>query len=125
MAGRKRKTKAIDISEVIVGFAEAANTVLEQLTGKNIPTWLKEFQQQPRELPPGGEQTFPSQPTMPLADAYAILGLPQTATLQEVKRNYKHLAAIFHPDKGGYDESMKLLNRAFDRIKGEKREGGE
>ncbi|GAJ20035.1 unnamed protein product, partial [marine sediment metagenome] len=33
---------------------------------------------------------------MPLADAYAVLGLPQTASLQEVKRNYRSLAVVFH-----------------------------
>lgn len=91
----------------------------EKLTGKPIAAWLKEFQARPRELP-AGEQVPTPEPVMPLADAYAILGLPQTASLEEVKRNYKHLAVIFHPDKGGYDEAMKLLNRAFERIKGEK-----
>ncbi|MBA7707934.1 Chaperone protein DnaJ [subsurface metagenome] len=60
---------------------------------------------------------------MSLADAYAVLGLPRTASLEEVKRNYKHLAAVFHPDKGGYDEAMKLLNRAYERIDWEK-DGG-
>ena len=57
---------------------------------------------------------------MPLVDAYAILGLPQTASLEEVQRNYKHLAAVFHPDKGGYKEAMVLLNNAHDRIMKEK-----
>lgn len=121
MAGHKRKSKAGSTFGVIIDFAEAVDTVFERLTGKPIAAWLKEFQQQPRELPQG-EQPATQEPTMPLADAYAVLGLPQTATLKEVKRNYKHLAAIFHPDKGGYTEAMVLLNNAFDRIKKGKRE---
>jgi len=58
---------------------------------------------------------------MPLADAYSVLGLPPTATMEEVKQNYKHLAAVFHPDKGGYTEAMVLLNQAYEKIKGKKR----
>ncbi len=118
---RKRKNQATDALDTIVAFAETVDTVFERLTGKPIAGWLREFQQQSRELPPGEQQTATSEPVIPLADAYAILGLPQTATLGEVKRNYKNLAAIFHPDKGGYKEAMVLLNRAFERItKGEK-----
>ncbi|MBA7678708.1 Chaperone protein DnaJ [subsurface metagenome] len=117
MAQRKRKTRSTNSLGVILDFVDVVDTTFERLTGKNIASWLKEFQQQPRELPPG-EKTAPGQPNMPLADAYAVLGLPQTATLEEVKRNYKRLAVVFHPDKGGYDEAMKLLNRAYERIKG-------
>ncbi len=125
MAERRRKTKATDTFDVIVGFAEAANTIFEQLTGKNISTWLRELQQQPRELPPGGQQTTPSEPVMPLVDAYAIMGLPKNSSSDEVKERYKRLAIIYHPDKeGGYEEAMRLLNNAYDRIKGEKRQGG-
>ncbi|MBA7662313.1 hypothetical protein ES703_70341 [subsurface metagenome] len=103
-------------------FVDVVDTTFERLTGKNIATWLKEFQQ-PKELPSGQPVAPQQQPAMPLADAYAVLGLPPTASLKDVKRNYKRLAAIFHPDAGGYDEAMKLLNRAYERIDWEK-EGG-
>jgi len=117
MARRKRKTEIQDAFDAIAGFRDLVDETFEKLTGKPIAAWLKEFQQRPRELP-GGEQATPQQePTMPLADAYAILGLPQTASLEEVSRNYKRLAAVFHPDKGGYKEAMALLNNAYDRIK--------
>jgi len=118
MTRRKRKPKSANTFGVIIDFAETVDTIFERFTGKPISSWLKEFQQ-PAELPPGGEQTVSQEePTMPLADAYSVLGLPDTASLEEVKRNYKHLAAIFHPDKGGYVEAMKLLNKAYDRIQG-------
>ncbi|GAI96815.1 unnamed protein product, partial [marine sediment metagenome] len=105
-----------DTFDAIAGFRDLVNETFEKLTGKKIAAWLREFQQQPRELPQG-EQAAPQQePTMFLTNAYAVLGLPQTASLEEVKRNYKHLAAVFHPDKGGYTEAMVLLNNAYARI---------
>ena len=114
MAKRKRKTELQDAFDAIAGFRDLVNETFEKLTGKPITVWLKEFQARPRELPPG--QGMSSSDTMSLVDAYAILGLPVTATLVEVKRNYKNLAAIFHPDKGGYKEAMVLLNNAYERI---------
>lgn len=115
MAKRKRKTELQDAFDAVTGFAKTVDTVFERLTGKTVAAWFKEFQQSPRELPPG-EQAAAPQPAMPLADAYAILGLPQTASLEEVKKNYKGLAAVFHPDKGGYKEAMVLLNNAYEQI---------
>jgi curved DNA-binding protein CbpA len=53
---------------------------------------------------------------MPLDMAYAILGLKPGASLDDVKRNYRNLASLFHPDKGGYAEAMRLLNQAYERI---------
>lgn len=114
MAKRGEKKKSQGNLGVLVDLAHTINDTFEALTGKPIPVWLEEFRQRPKELP--GEQYIPGQPVMPLSDAYAVMGLPQTATLAEVKRNFRNLAAVFHPDKGGYDEAMKLLNRAYDRI---------
>ncbi|MBA7466770.1 Co-chaperone protein DjlA [subsurface metagenome] len=122
MAKRKRKTELQDAFDAIAGFRDLVNDTFEKLTGKSVAAWLKEFQQRPRELP-GGEQAAPQQESaMSLADAYAVLGLPLTANMEEVKRNYRNLAVIFHPDKGGYEEAMKLLNRAYEQI--QKRRGG-
>lgn len=117
MAKRKRKPELQGAFDVIAGFRDLVDETFEKLTGKPIATWLKEFQQRPRELPPSGEQATPSQSAMSLANAYMVLGLPQTASLEEVKRNYRNLAAVFHPDRGGYQEAMALLNNAYDRIK--------
>lgn len=116
MSRRKRKTELQDAFDAIAGFRDLVDETFEKFTGKSIAAWLKEFQQPLEELPPGQTATPQQEPAMPLADAYAILGLPQTASLEEVKRNYKHLAVIFHPDKGGYTEAMVLLNNAYERI---------
>ena len=96
----KRRGRKQSSLGVIVDVAHTINDTFEALTGKSVPAWLEEFRQRPRELP-GGAQAAPQQElTMSLADAYAVLGLPPTATLEEVKRNYRNLAVIFHPDKG-------------------------
>ncbi|MBA7465907.1 hypothetical protein ES707_01079 [subsurface metagenome] len=121
MARRKRKTGLQDAFDAIAGFRDLVDETFEKLTGKPIAAWLTEFQQQPRELPPGKQQTTPSASTMSLANAYSLLGLPSTASLEEVERNYKRLAAVFHPDKGGYTEAMVLLNRAYEQIMSQKR----
>ncbi len=119
MLGRKRKTEIQDAFDAIAGFRDLVDETFEKLTGKNVAAWLKEFQQRPKELPQGESAALP-QSDMSLADAYAVLGLPRTAGPEEVKRNYRNLAAIFHPDRGGYGEAMKLLNNAYQRIKREK-----
>lgn len=120
MPKRGAKNKDLDnLSGLLNAYAGLANATFERFTGKSVAAWLEEFRQRPKELPQG-ESAAPPQSDMPLADAYAVLGLPPTAGPEEVKRNYRNLAVIFHPDKGGYDEAMKLLNRAAQRIKREK-----
>jgi len=122
MVKRKRKTEIQDAFDAIAGFRDLVDDTFEKLTGKSVAAWLEEFWQRPRELPQGEQPAPQQEPAMSLADAYMVLGLPQTASLEEVKRNYRNLAVIFHPDKGGYQEAMVLLNNALDRIKKEKRE---
>ncbi|MBA7641919.1 Chaperone protein DnaJ [subsurface metagenome] len=121
MTTRKRKTRSNNTFGVVLDLVDLVDTTFERLTGKSVAAWLKEFQQRPRELP-SGEQTFPQQEAaMPLVDAYAVLGLPKTASLAEVKKNYRNLAVVFHPDRGGYAEAMKLLNNAYERVMEEKK----
>ena len=118
MARHKRKAEIQDAFDAIAGFRDLVNETFEKLTGRPIAAWLKEFQQQPRDLPPG-EQAAPEQPAMPLVDAYAILGLKLNSPLDEVEKRYRALANLYHPDRpGGYEEAMKLLNRAYERIQG-------
>lgn len=116
MAKRRAKKKSESGLGVILDFVDVTDTIFARLTGKSIAAWLEEFRQQPKELPSGEQES-----TMSLANAYAALGLPQTATIEEVKRNYKNLAAVFHPDKGGYKEAMILLNNAYHEVMKAKR----
>ncbi|MBA7601339.1 Co-chaperone protein DjlA [subsurface metagenome] len=120
MPKRKAKTKEANSLSVLLDFVDVVDTTFERFTGKSVAAWLKEFQQRPKELPQGGSAAPQQEPAMPLVDAYSVLGLPPTASPEEVKRNYRNLAVIFHPDRGGYKEAMVLLNNAYERIKGEK-----
>jgi len=116
MARRKRKTQIQDAFDAIAGFRDLVNETFEKLTGKSIAAWLREFQQPPRELPSEGETTS-YEPSMRLADAYAVLGLTPNAPPEQVKKHYRNLAKVFHSDKGAMnDEAMKLLNRAYEAI---------
>lgn len=44
---------------------------------------------------------------------YGILELPNFASIEEVKKAYKRLALIHHPDKGGDEETFKLISHAY------------
>jgi DnaJ-domain-containing protein 1 len=122
MARRKRKTGIEEATGIVLGFANLVDALFVRYTGKTMQTLLKESAQRPRELPPGkelpGNETALSEPAIPLADAYAILGLKPDASLEDVERHYRNLARAFHSDKGAAmnDEAMKLLNRAYERI---------
>ncbi|MFT5925209.1 MAG: hypothetical protein ACI9LE_002215 [Paraglaciecola sp.] len=47
----------------------------------------------------------------------AILGVPETASVQMIKKNYKKLSMVYHPDRGGNPHIMKLINVRFERLK--------
>jgi len=50
-------------------------------------------------------------------DYYAILGVDKDARRIDIERSYKRLAAQHHPDRGGNEEHMKLLNEAYGVLK--------
>ena len=47
-------------------------------------------------------------------DPFAVLGLPPTATLADVRAARRRLAKSVHPDHGGDEARMREVNRAFD-----------
>lgn len=50
-------------------------------------------------------------------DYYQILGVTRTASQDEIKKSYRKLAAIFHPDKeGGDTDKFQELQRAYDTL---------
>jgi len=52
-------------------------------------------------------------------DYYEILGADRRASQQDIERFYKRKAARHHPDRGGNEEEMKLLNEAYGVLKSE------
>ena len=66
-----------------------------------------------------------------MRDPYQILGIPRTATDDEVKKAYRTLARKYHPDNfansaaqsAGAEEKMKEINAAYEQIQKE-RSGG-
>lgn len=66
-----------------------------------------------------------------MKDPYQILGIPRTATDDEVKAAYRELARKYHPDKYRDSdladlagEKMKEINEAYDTIKKMRAGGG-
>ena len=55
-------------------------------------------------------------PDNPIAEFYKLFGLTQTASIDEIIQARRFLALEFHPDRGGSDEHMALVNLAFDEI---------
>lgn len=50
---------------------------------------------------------------------YTILGIEQTASIDDIKKAYKSLANKHHPDKGGDEELFKKISVAYDTLKDE------
>jgi len=48
-----------------------------------------------------------------MTDYYQTLGVPKTATADEIKRAYRRLASQHHPDKGGDTERFQEIEAAY------------
>ena len=54
-----------------------------------------------------------------MAWCYAVLGIPETATLEEVKAAYRRMALRYHPDMNKSKDAearMKEINEAYERL---------
>ena len=49
--------------------------------------------------------------------ALSVLGLPPTATPQQIKRRYRALAKRYHPDRGGDQRQMQRIIAAYELLK--------
>ncbi len=66
-----------------------------------------------------------------MRDPYQVLGIPRTATDDEVKKAYRTLARKYHPDNyagsaqaAGSEEIMKEINEAYEAIQKERQGKG-
>ena len=58
-------------------------------------------------------------------DYYELLGVPRTATADEIRKAYLKLAHKYHPDKTGGDkpaeDKLKVINEAYDVLKNQEK----
>ena len=60
-----------------------------------------------------GSRVNPVRPIVERQQALAVLGLPPDATRQQIKRRYRELAKIYHPDRGGDQKEMRRIIAAY------------
>ena len=48
-----------------------------------------------------------------MTDHYATLGVPKTATADDIKRAFRKLASQHHPDKGGDTQKFQAIQQAY------------
>jgi DnaJ homolog subfamily C member 19 len=58
-------------------------------------------------------------PSMPPAEARALLGVSPDASLSEIREAHRRLIAKVHPDAGGSPELAARINQARDVLAGE------
>jgi DnaJ-domain-containing protein 1 len=112
---KRRPRKRNNLAELKEVF-QTGSDILGIVTGHNMPAWLGALGLDKMLGPLPKSTGAPLEGTI-VSDPYFVLGLPKTATKDEVKQRYRQLARVFHPDnKGGYDEAMKRLNAAYKAI---------
>ena len=57
-------------------------------------------------------------PAEEIANALETLDLPRFITKNDIKKQYRFLAAKYHPDKGGETEKMERINHAYKLLTG-------
>ena len=48
---------------------------------------------------------------------YKILGLSPGSSWEEIEKAYRRKAQVHHPDKGGDEDAMRVLNDVYNRLK--------
>ncbi len=48
---------------------------------------------------------------------YKVLGLSPSSTWREIEQAYRQKAQIHHPDKGGDEDAMRVLNDVYTKLK--------
>ena len=63
---------------------------------------------------PGGGAGSRGQKDVDTSKLYETLEIPKTATTTEIKKAYRNLSRIHHPDKGGDEHRFKEINAAYE-----------
>ena len=59
---------------------------------------------------------FRQDTTMPLEDARRLLGVPEGASIADIRAAHRRLIAKVHPDAGGSEELAQRINAARDAL---------
>ncbi len=78
----------LDLSQLESATEESVNHLLNQFWGKYLAMDEK-------------------------VEALDVLSLPVTTSYQEIKKTYRRLAMLHHPDRGGDADKFQAINRAF------------
>jgi len=62
---------------------------------------------------------FNEEPHVNVDKYYNSLGLKKNATQEQIKKSYRDLAKIYHPDKGGDPEKFKEITEAYKYLSGQ------
>lgn len=60
-------------------------------------------------------------PSQPQFDPYEILGIGLGATKEEIKKTFRDLSKLYHPDKNPHPEAAEkyiLIHKAYDTLTG-------
>jgi hypothetical protein len=102
------KKSSLDRANDII---KQANTRIAQLK-KQLESQNAEFQKLKTEVENGNRESV----NFSDLSNYEILGIKSPEDINRVKKNYKILANIYHPDKCGNDSIMRAINNAYDDI---------
>ncbi|MBA7666139.1 Chaperone protein DnaJ [subsurface metagenome] len=102
--------------------AKELNNIVFTFSGKNIGDWVQQAWEKSQKTTIG-QAAGGVERAARAVDPYAVLGLPHSASAEEVEIRYRRLAKLFHPDVGGNEAAMKLVNNAYQQILREKGKG--
>lgn len=95
--------------------AEVKRKQEEAEARKRDSDWWERNKHKFTDSPPPPPRT-PPQPS-PKSKALRILNLKENASMDDVKRMFRKMALIYHPDKpGGNEEKFKEINNAYEKL---------
>ena len=78
------------------------------------PRIIRGFRELRGDIPP---QDTPETHPGDLDLCYRLLGISPSAPWPEVEKAYRRKAKVHHPDHGGDEDAMRVLNEAYERLK--------
>lgn len=107
----------VEDEELTRRFAEAMRQSIDSQFFQNIffPNGTRYEPQNPQNAEP----FFPRTVSTKAEAAFRLLGIPITATVEQVRSAYRAAALRHHPDVGGDERQMKRINSAMEDLRAE------